>query len=68
MGAWMKSFLQSEEGATMVEYGIMVSLIAVVCIAVVAAIGDSVFDTYDQTNTTLQTTGGAPRPPATPAD
>jgi pilus assembly protein Flp/PilA len=32
-------FLEDQEGATMVEYGLMVALIAIVCITAVAAIG-----------------------------
>jgi pilus assembly protein Flp/PilA len=64
----IKRFLQNEEGATMVEYGIMVSMIAVVCLAVVAAIGDGVFDSFDQTNTAVQTQGNTPQAPTTPAD
>lgn len=34
-----RKFLRQEEGATMVEYGLMVALIAVVCIAAVTLIG-----------------------------
>lgn len=64
----LKRFVKEEEGATMVEYALMVALIAVVCITVVAALGDGVFDAFDQTNTQIQTTGGAPKPPTTPAD
>jgi len=52
----------------MVEYALMVALIAVVCITVVAALGDGVFDAFDQTNTQIQTTGGTPQTPTTPAD
>ena len=33
------NFLQDEEGATMVEYAIMVALIAAVCIGVVTTLG-----------------------------
>ena len=32
-------FYKDEDGATMVEYGLMLALIAVVCIVAVAAIG-----------------------------
>lgn len=40
MFAWLKSFLtRREEGATMVEYGLMIALIAVVCLGVVTALG-----------------------------
>ncbi len=38
MKAWNK-FVRGEEAATMVEYGLMVALIAVVCIVAVTAIG-----------------------------
>lgn len=37
---------KEEEGATMVEYGIMVSLIAIVCIAAVTTIGTSLQTTF----------------------
>jgi pilus assembly protein Flp/PilA len=37
----MKKFFQDESGATMVEYGLMVALIACVVIAAVTAIGGS---------------------------
>lgn len=35
----MRSKLQDEKGATMVEYGLMLALIAGVCIVVVTSIG-----------------------------
>lgn len=43
----IQSFLKEEEGATAVEYGLMVSLIAVVIITAVSLIGtnlDAMFD------------------------
>ena len=33
------NFFKDEEGATMVEYGLMVALIAVVCIVVITTMG-----------------------------
>jgi len=39
MLSFVKNFVREEEGATMVEYGLMVALIAVVCIATVTTIG-----------------------------
>ncbi len=39
---WLASQVKSEEGATMVEYGLMVALIAVVCIAAVTLVGTNV--------------------------
>ncbi len=39
MMKFVKRFLRRDEGATMVEYGLMVALIAVVCIAAVTLLG-----------------------------
>jgi len=35
----IKSLIRDEEGATMVEYGLMVALVAVVCIVAVQLLG-----------------------------
>jgi len=35
----IKRFLKDEEGATMVEYGLLAALIAIVCIAAITAVG-----------------------------
>jgi len=37
--AQAKRFAREEEGATMVEYGLMVALIAIVCITAITTIG-----------------------------
>ncbi|GLU30965.1 Flp family type IVb pilin [Trinickia caryophylli] len=37
--AHVKRFAREDEGATMVEYGLMVALIAIVCITAVTSIG-----------------------------
>jgi pilus assembly protein Flp/PilA len=42
MSKLLKAFRHSDEGATMVEYGLMVALIAAVCVASVSALGVSV--------------------------
>jgi pilus assembly protein Flp/PilA len=39
---WVRKLWRDEEGATMVEYGIMVALIAAVCITVVATLGTQI--------------------------
>ena len=38
----MRNFANKEDGATMVEYGLMVALIAVVCLVAVTALGVNV--------------------------
>ncbi len=37
--ARVQSFVAQEDGATMVEYGLMVALIAIACIGAVALVG-----------------------------
>jgi len=44
----IKRFVREEDGATMVEYGLMVALIAVVCILVVAALGKQLGATFNK--------------------
>jgi pilus assembly protein Flp/PilA len=44
-----------DDGATMVEYALMVALIAVVCIAAVTLIGSSARTKFSSVGTTLQT-------------
>lgn len=39
--------LKDEEGATMVEYGIMVALIAAICIVVIGNIGQKVLGAFN---------------------
>lgn len=37
-----KKFVREEEGATLVEYGLLVALLAVVCIGVITTLGTDV--------------------------
>ena len=39
MTSTLQAFLRDEEGVTMVEYGLMLALIAAVCITVVSTLG-----------------------------
>ena len=47
-------FLSDEEGATMVEYGVMVALISVVCIATVTSIGTNLNGIFAVIDSRLQ--------------
>jgi pilus assembly protein Flp/PilA len=47
-------FFKDEEGATAVEYGIMVAAIAAVIIVVVYSIGGKVFNAFTTVNTNLK--------------
>lgn len=53
----MQMFLKSERGATMVEYGLMVALIAVVAMVGAALIGQNVNSKFNEVATTIDTAG-----------
>jgi pilus assembly protein Flp/PilA len=40
--AGAKKFVQAEEGASLVEYGLLLALIAVICIGAVSTLGVSI--------------------------
>ena len=49
----LKNFVRDEEGATMVEYGLMLALIAVVCIGAVQIIGTKANATFTKIGSSL---------------
>jgi pilus assembly protein Flp/PilA len=49
----LRNVLRNDEGATMVEYGIMVALIAAVCIAVVTVLGKNVSNAFSSVNASI---------------
>jgi pilus assembly protein Flp/PilA len=55
--AWMQTLgarlRRRDEGATMVEYGIMVALIAIVALLAVAAIGTNLFGLFNKVAETI---------------
>ena len=52
----MTRFLMEEEGQTLVEYGLLVSLIALVVIAVLTTLGKKVNTVFKVANDSLVTT------------
>ena len=54
----LRNFVRNEEGATMVEYGLMLALIAVICLAAVGVLGTESSQTFqgvaDSINATQQ--------------
>jgi pilus assembly protein Flp/PilA len=42
----VRNFVKHEEGAALVEYGILIALIAVVCLVVVALLGNKVSSVF----------------------
>jgi len=49
----VRHFAADQEGAALVEYGMLVLLIAVLCIVAIQAIGKKVSQGFDTVNTTL---------------
>lgn len=49
----LKNLIADESGATMVEYGIMVALIAAVCIVLISTLGTKVSTAFQSVNTSI---------------
>jgi pilus assembly protein Flp/PilA len=49
----LRNVLRDDEGATMVEYGIMVALIAAICITVVTTLGQKVSNAFSTVNASI---------------
>jgi pilus assembly protein Flp/PilA len=54
--AWLQTRLASEDGATAVEYALMVALIAVVIIAAVTLLGTATSDKFQQVGDAVSST------------
>jgi pilus assembly protein Flp/PilA len=52
----ISSSFKKEKGATMIEYAIMVALIAIVSIAIIGSLGKTVSTTFATVNTSMATT------------
>ena len=51
----MKQFLQEEEGQTLVEYGLLISLIALVVIAVLTLLGKKINGVFTTAESSIKT-------------
>lgn len=49
----VQKFVKDEEGAALVEYGILIALIAVVCIVLVATVGNKISAKFSEINAKL---------------
>lgn len=46
VSAWLKAHAKTERGASLVEYALLLALIAVVCIVAISALGGSAKDKF----------------------
>ena len=53
MLATLRSLWRDDSGATMVEYGLLVALISVVCIAVVTTLGSSLSSKFQTVSSSV---------------
>jgi pilus assembly protein Flp/PilA len=51
---WLKAQAKTERGASLVEYALLVALIAVVCIAAVSFIGSSANSKFSQVGQSIK--------------
>ncbi|MCB1267866.1 MAG: Flp family type IVb pilin [Acidimicrobiia bacterium] len=51
---WLKAQAKTERGASLVEYALLVALIAVVCIAAVSFIGSSAKSKFSEVGNSLK--------------
>ncbi len=54
--AYQSRFIQDEEGASMVEYALLVALIAVVVIAAALFLGEEISDKFSEVGATVDST------------
>ena len=50
----VKAFLPNEDGAALIEYGMLVLLVALLCIVAVKTIGSKVSNGFNSANSLLQ--------------
>ena len=53
VAAWLRTRVSSERGASLVEYALLVSLIAIVCFGAVTFLGRQVADEYSTIGNSL---------------
>jgi pilus assembly protein Flp/PilA len=55
----IRTALRHDEGASAVEYGLLVAAIAAIIVGVVFILGGKVSSAFDKTNTCIETSGSA---------
>jgi len=53
LAEWLKARVQNERAASLVEYALLVALIAVVCIAAVTLLGESASDKFSEVSSAI---------------
>jgi pilus assembly protein Flp/PilA len=53
LATWLRAHVDSERGASLVEYALLVALIAVVCIAAITLLGNNASTKFNDVGTSL---------------
>lgn len=53
LSTWITAHIDNDRGASLVEYALLVALIAVVCIAAVTALGQSASEKFSQVDSSI---------------
>ena len=53
VSAWLQTHVKSERGASLVEYALLVALIAVVCIGAVTFLGREAADSFSEVGNSI---------------
>lgn len=53
ISTWVKAHINSDRGASLVEYALLVALIAVVCILAITFLGESAEDSFNDTGSAI---------------
>ena len=53
IATWLRSHIDDERGASLVEYALLVALIAVVCIAAVTLLGNNASSKFESVSNSL---------------
>jgi len=54
ISAWITSRIDDERGASLVEYALLVALIAVVCLVAVTALGQSASERFSEVDSAIE--------------
>ena len=53
LSTWLTAHIKSDRGASLVEYALLVALIAVVCIAAVTTLGEEAADKFSEVGNSI---------------
>jgi pilus assembly protein Flp/PilA len=53
LAAWLKAHAKTERGASLVEYALLVALIAVVCIGAITFLGNEAADNFSDVGNSI---------------